>query len=129
MLLAAGQLPAELAEAEHCMPTCSCLCGRPPASAAVRIFTLEELQAVPASSVRPEPGLCAQAGFTGLLSVPLRLKDRLLGEIDLLYRKPAPLADAGRSLLETLASHLACSIMVLASMRCAARRPSRKSGA
>jgi two-component system, NarL family, nitrate/nitrite sensor histidine kinase NarX len=47
-----------------------------------------------------------------LLSVPLRLKDRLLGDIDFFYRKPAPLADADRSLLETLASHLACAIEV-----------------
>ncbi len=113
VLLAADRLPAELAEAEHCMPTGICLCGQPRASAAIRMFTLEELQAGPVPPAMLEPGLCRRAGFASVLSVPVRLKDRLLGEIDIFYRQPATLADGDRSLLETLASHLAGAIEAL----------------
>jgi two-component system nitrate/nitrite sensor histidine kinase NarX len=42
--------------------------------------------------------------------VPVRLHERLLGELNLFYRSPPVLSDEDRALLETLASHLAVAI-------------------
>jgi len=42
--------------------------------------------------------------------VPVRLQERMVGELNLFYRSAASLADDDRALLETLASHLAGAI-------------------
>ena len=53
---------------------------------------------------------CAKAGFATLVSVPIRLQQRMLGEIDLFYRgEAAPTAEES-GLYEALASHLANAI-------------------
>jgi two-component system nitrate/nitrite sensor histidine kinase NarX len=55
-------------------------------------------------------GHCQRAGFETVVSVPVRLHERLVGELDLFYRHAVTLADDDRALLETLASHLAGAI-------------------
>ena len=45
-----------------------------------------------------------------MLAVPVYLHHRVLGEINLFYRRAHELDDEERSLIETLASHLAAGI-------------------
>jgi two-component system nitrate/nitrite sensor histidine kinase NarX len=48
-----------------------------------------------------------RAGFDSVVSVPVRLHERLLGEIDLFYRSAPVLTEEDRSLLDALAAHVA----------------------
>lgn len=53
----------------------------------------------------------AKAGFKTIVSIiPVRLHERLMGEIDLFYNAKVDPAPALRSLLEALASHLASAM-------------------
>lgn len=102
-LLAADNLPAALAQAEDCLTTGQCHCGQAQASAVTRVIP-----------IRPSQGItlphCAEAGMRAVISVPVRLHDRVLGELDLFHRQPVTLSDEDRALLEALASHLASAI-------------------
>ncbi len=104
MLLASDCLPQELVDDEHCVPTGSCQCGQPRQYAATRVIAIRPQG--PGSAL----GHCQRAGFETVVSVPVRLHERLVGEIDLFYRHGVVLADDDRALLETLASHLAGAI-------------------
>jgi two-component system, NarL family, nitrate/nitrite sensor histidine kinase NarX len=50
---------------------------------------------------------CYRAGFGTVVSVPVRLHERRLAEVNLFFRAPTALADEDREVLEALASHLA----------------------
>jgi len=108
VLLASEGLPDELIDAEHCMPTGACHCGQPQAQARIRQIPLvpvvEEPQAMPVAS------LCQRAGFTSVVSVPVRLHERIIGEIDLFFRDRHDFGSHDRALVDTLASHLAGGI-------------------
>ena len=45
-----------------------------------------------------------------MVSVPVKLHDRVLGEVDLFFREPVQLDDEDRDLLDTLATHLASAM-------------------
>jgi two-component system nitrate/nitrite sensor histidine kinase NarX len=102
LILAQEGLPAALASEEQCLPSGRCECGQSAATAATRVIAIRA----------PDGGLrhCARSGFETLLTVPVSLHQRVLGEIDLFYRAPHALDDDDRSLIETLASHLAGGI-------------------
>ncbi|WP_232540190.1 histidine kinase [Azohydromonas aeria] len=102
MLLAGDGLPAAMSQSEHCVPTGACLCGQSAADARMRV--------IPIRAADRTLGHCAKEGFRMLVSVPVRLQQRLLGEVDLFYRVEAPLSDDERSLLDALASHLASAM-------------------
>jgi len=104
LMLASDCLPQALVDVEQCVPTGDCFCGQPQGQATTRV--------VP---IRPEGsagmmGHCARAGFETVVSVPVRLQERVVGEINLFYRTPSVLAEDDRALLEALASHLAGAI-------------------
>ena len=104
LMLASDCLPQALVDEEQCVPTGACFCGQPQAQAVTRVIP-----------IRPEGdagmlGHCQRAGFETVVSVPVRLQERLVGELNLFYRTPSVLADDDRTLLETLASHLAGAI-------------------
>lgn len=101
LMLAANGLPAALSDAEQCLPAGSCHCGAYPAAA-------PGLRVIPISAARPAAlGHCAQAGFATVVSLPVRLHERTMGEVDLFFHASIELAEAERSLLEALAAHLA----------------------
>jgi two-component system nitrate/nitrite sensor histidine kinase NarX len=50
------------------------------------------------------------AGFRRSISLPIRLKDRLMGEVDLFYHAEFEPQEAERSLFEALAAHLAAAM-------------------
>ena len=60
---------------------------------------------------------CAKAGYQSVVSVPIRLQHRLLGEFNLFFRSAVTLSAEETELLDALASHLASA---LESLRAAA---------
>ncbi|MGZ5132144.1 MAG: histidine kinase, partial [Caldimonas sp.] len=100
LLLASQGLPQAMSDAEHCLVAGDCLCGSASAQAGVRVVAI---RAMPPARVKH----CAEAGFETIVSVPIRLHDRLMGEVDLFFHAQVDVSDAERSLLEALAAHLA----------------------
>ena len=104
MLLASDCLPQAVVDEELCIPTGDCLCGQPQGGAMTRVIPIQPDG--PASRL----GHCAREGFQTVISVPVRLHERMVGELNLFYREPRSLSDDDRALLETIASHLAGAI-------------------
>ncbi len=104
LMLASDGLPAAVAEEEQCVPTGHCLCGQPQGQARTRVIPIV------AGGHSDRLGHCERAGFQTVVGVPVRLHERLVGELNLFYRTPTQLADDDSALLETLASHLAAAI-------------------
>ena len=102
LMLAQEGLPPAMASDEQCLPSEHCHCGQSASQPGTRIIAIQ--------SADPRLGHCARAGFETLLTVPVRLHQRVLGEIDLFYRGEHALDDEDRSLVEALASHLAGGI-------------------
>lgn len=108
VLLASEGLPEEMVDAEHCLPTGDCVCGQPQARAQTQLVALQDWRrGVPAAAGRVDAGQCRRAGFVSVLSVPVRLHERMVGEVDLFFRQATTLAADDRALLDALASHLA----------------------
>src|SRR6185369_3142233 len=103
LMLASDGLPQNMIEAGACLETGKCHCGQPRNSAEIRV--------VP---VRLEPSApmdhCRRAGFRTLISVPVKLHEKVLGEVDLFFRSAVELDPEERDLLDTLASHLASAM-------------------
>ncbi len=100
LMLAAEGLPAWMSDAERCIVSGDCHCGAPQAASGVRVIPLQ--RDPPESALR-----CSKAGFQTLVSVPIRLKRRVMGEVDLFFHAQVGFSDAERSLLEALTAHLA----------------------
>jgi two-component system, NarL family, nitrate/nitrite sensor histidine kinase NarX len=107
VMLASDCLPQSLVDDEHCIATGSCMCGQAEAQAGTRVIPIH------ANQDEGLLGHCERAGFDAVVSVPVRLQERMVGELNLFYRGRAALADDDRSLLEALASHLAGAIEAL----------------
>ncbi|WP_395699969.1 type IV pili methyl-accepting chemotaxis transducer N-terminal domain-containing protein [Aquabacterium sp.] len=104
LMLAADGLPTRLRDEEQCVTSGDCHCGQQAAQAHTRTIPIVPDTAV--GSLMAE-GHCGRIGYRTLLSVPVRLHDRLLGEIDIFFREARDLQPEERSLYETMASHLA----------------------
>jgi two-component system nitrate/nitrite sensor histidine kinase NarX len=112
VLLASDCLPQVMAREEACIRPGDCHCG-----AAVKAGAENKLRVIPIveeSRQRRQPDdgpsvveHCVQAGYTTLVSVPLGLHQRVLGEVDLFYRGEPQLSEEERGLFEAMASHLA----------------------
>jgi hypothetical protein len=81
----------------------ACACGNLRADARTRVIPILAHEAQPVRG-------CAKAGFQSLVSVPIRLQHRLLGEFDLFFRAPVTLSTEETELLDALASHLASAL-------------------
>ena len=103
VLLASDCLPQQLVDEELCVFPGACHCGQAQAQAHTRVIPIHS------RDMRAAQG-CARHGFESLVSVPVRLHERLVGEIDLFFRHQATLADDDRNLLEALASQLASAM-------------------
>lgn len=104
LMLASDCLPQALLDEEHCIPTGDCGCGQAKAQAVTRVIPI-----LPESQTG-QRGHCARAGFETVISVPVHLNERLVGELNLFYRQPRQLPDDDRALLETMASHMAGAV-------------------
>ncbi|MCC2632853.1 MAG: histidine kinase [Ramlibacter sp.] len=100
MLLAQEGLPAGFARHEACLETGACHCGPAATPAAgTRVIAVVSVAPLPLAH-------CRRAGFATVVSVPVRLHDRMLGEVNLFFRQERALAQDERELLDTLATHL-----------------------
>ena len=103
LMLAAQGMPQTLVDAEQCVDKGNCHCGAAIADPGLRIIPI----ATPGSG----PSLpCAKAGFKTVINIPVRLHERLMGEIDLFFNASVNPTPALRSLLEALGSHLASAM-------------------
>ncbi|HEX5389276.1 MAG TPA: type IV pili methyl-accepting chemotaxis transducer N-terminal domain-containing protein [Burkholderiaceae bacterium] len=103
LMLASDCLPEELATEERCLEAGLCACGQPQATARTRVIPI-------IAADDRLLGNCVKAGYSALVSVPIRLQSRILGEIDLFYRREADLHEEDRALYDALAGHLANAI-------------------
>jgi len=103
LLVAHELLPDAIAAAGACIESGTCHCGEVTVQSHTRVIPI-------ADAARPTLGHCARAGFATVVSVPVRIHDRLLGEVNLFYRRQLELSEEDRELLDTLASHLASAL-------------------
>ena len=103
LMLASDCLPEELVKEERCLESGLCACGQPQASARTRVIPI-------ISETDHRLGSCARIGYDSLVSVPIRLQQRVLGEVDLFYRQEATLTTEDRDLYDALTGHLANAI-------------------
>jgi two-component system nitrate/nitrite sensor histidine kinase NarX len=92
-----------MVDEEQCLMAGQCECGVPQAAAGVRVIPIHTL---------PKGNLqhCARADFETVLSLPIRLHERTMGELNLFYNAQVSPSQAERSLLEALASHLSAAM-------------------
>ncbi len=103
LMLASDGLPTQMVEAEHCVHAGDCHCGSPDARPGLRVIPIRSL-------TLGRMQHCALAGFETIVSIPIRLHDRLMGEVDLFFHAQIDVSDSDRSLLEALTAHLAAAM-------------------
>ena len=103
VLLAGDGLPVAMAEGEHCLHTGSCLCGQPQAQARTRVIPI-----TPSTEVALP--YCRDAGFETMVTIPVKMQMRMLGEVNLFFRSPVEMTDELRDLLEAMTRHLASAM-------------------
>ena len=112
VLLGSDCLPHVMAEDEQCVLSGDCLCG-----AKVESGTMPSVRVIPIldasrnlssqTAGRRVHDHCERAGYATLITVPLGLHQRVLGEVELFYRGQPSLSEEEKALFEALASHLA----------------------
>jgi two-component system, NarL family, nitrate/nitrite sensor histidine kinase NarX len=100
VLLAAEGLPQSMEESEQCLEAGACRCGATAEPFGLRVIPI-------AHATAPPLGHCTRAGFATCVSIPVRLHERLMGEVDLFFHAQIELSSAEHSLLEALTAHLA----------------------
>lgn len=103
LMLAADCFPQDMVEGERDVLMGACACGNLQPDARTRVIPIRSSDAAPMRN-------CARAGYENLVSVPIRLQQRLLGEIDLFFRNAVNLRPDEVELLDALASHLASAL-------------------
>ena len=100
VMLAADGLPEWLAHEEQCIHSGDCHCGVAQDQVGARVIALH-------AAPGPARVHCERAGWATAVTVPVRLKERLLGELDLFFHTRCELGLPERTLLEALTGHLA----------------------
>ena len=103
LMLASDCFPQDMVEDERSLLAGACACGSLKTNATTRVIPILAHEAAPMRH-------CAKAGYESLVSVPIRLQQRLIGEIDLFFRSPVNLSADEVELLDALASHLASAL-------------------
>jgi two-component system nitrate/nitrite sensor histidine kinase NarX len=105
VLLASDSLPQAIVREEQCVHAGDCFCGdRAPSGGTAHMRVIPIAADTPNQAHRRR---CEAEGFNTLVTLPLQLQQRLLGEVELFYRGEVVFADEDRNLFEALASHLA----------------------
>ena len=105
LMLASEGMPDSLVEQEQCIHAGGCHCGAVAGNPQLRVIALRSMQAAPVAGVAEQH--CSRAGFSTIVSIPIRLHERLMGELDLFFHAELTPPESERSLLAALASHLA----------------------
>lgn len=103
LMLATDCFPLDMQDEERNLLAGACACGNLQPDARTRVIPIHSHEN---ATLRH----CERAGFENIVSVPVRLQQRLLGEIDLFFRGPVALGVAETELLDALASHLASAL-------------------
>lgn len=103
LMLASDCFPQEMLEDERSLLAGGCACGALEPDARTRVIPIHSDDHAPLRR-------CAKVGYQSLVSVPVRVQNRLIGEIDLFYRSEVHLSEEEVGLLDALASHLASAL-------------------
>ena len=103
LMLASEGLPPAMAEAEQCVHAGQCRCGTLAAPFVAQVISTRTINFGGVAH-------CRNAGFETLVSIPIRLHARVMGEVDLFYHAQMAQTPAERSLLDALATHLAAAM-------------------
>ncbi|MEO8390585.1 MAG: type IV pili methyl-accepting chemotaxis transducer N-terminal domain-containing protein [Polaromonas sp.] len=103
LMLASDCFPQDLVEEERSLLAGACACGNLRPDARTRVIPILCHDEAPVRH-------CAKVGYENVVSVPIRLQQRLLGEFNLFFRAPVLLSADEIELLDALASHLASSL-------------------
>ena len=103
LMLAASGLPTSMVEDEQCLLVGDCHCGMPSPTGGLRVIPIHALTA---QSLQH----CTKAGFGTLVNIPIRIHERVMGEVSLFFNAKVSPSAAERSLLEALTSHLASAM-------------------
>ncbi|MFD0666707.1 type IV pili methyl-accepting chemotaxis transducer N-terminal domain-containing protein [Ramlibacter sp. MAHUQ-53] len=103
LVLGSDQFPLDMKEDEKCLRAGVCACGNARTEGRTRVIPIRNSEAAPLQH-------CTRIGFETLVSVPVRLQSKVLGEIDLFYRREVRLAVEEMELVDALASHLASAV-------------------
>ncbi len=103
LMLASDCFPQDMLEEERSLLAGACACGSLQQEARTRVIPIRSDQSAPMRH-------CVKAGYESLVSIPIRLQARLIGEIDLFYRKTVELTQDETVLLDALSSHLASAL-------------------
>lgn len=103
LLLAADGLPDSIVEQERCLLAGACACGNLESNARIRVIPIQSIDP-------PAMRSCARIGYETLVSVPVRLQQRLLGEVDVLFFNQKSLSQEETELLDALGNHLASAM-------------------
>lgn len=100
LMLAAHGLPTAMIDGEQCLNTGDCYCGSSTQDSDFRIIPIRDESSAPLEH-------CLKAGFETVITLPVRLHQHLMGEVDLFFHARISPTPAERSLLEALSNHLA----------------------
>ncbi len=103
LMLASDCFPQDLVEEERSLLAGACACGNLRPDARTRVIPILSHDEAPVRH-------CAKVGYESVVTVPIRLQQRLLGEFNLFFRAPVLLSADEIELLDALASHLASSL-------------------
>ncbi|MBK6388710.1 MAG: type IV pili methyl-accepting chemotaxis transducer N-terminal domain-containing protein [Rhodoferax sp.] len=103
LMLASDCFPQDMVDEERSLLAGACACGNLAPDARTRVIPIASHDAAPVRH-------CTRAGYESLVSVPIRLQQRLIGEIDLFFRSAVTLRSDEVELLDALASHLASAL-------------------
>ncbi|MEO6320685.1 MAG: type IV pili methyl-accepting chemotaxis transducer N-terminal domain-containing protein [Polaromonas sp.] len=110
LMLASDCFPQDMLEEERTLLAGACACGNLRPDSRTRVIPILSHDEMPVRR-------CAKVGYESVVSVPIRLQQRLLGEFNLFFRSAVVLSPEETELLDALASHLASA---LESLRAAA---------
>ena len=103
LMLASDCFPQDMLEEERTLLAGACACGNLQPSSRTRVIPILSHDEIPVRR-------CAKVGYESVVSVPIRLQQRLLGEFNLFFRSAVTLSDEETELLDALASHLASAL-------------------
>jgi two-component system nitrate/nitrite sensor histidine kinase NarX len=102
-ILSSDQFPLNMLEKEKCLMAGTCACGISALESRTRVIPIRSHDVAPLQH-------CSHHGFETLISVPVKLHNKVLGEIDLFFRHDMSLTAEELDLVDTLASHLASAV-------------------
>jgi two-component system, NarL family, nitrate/nitrite sensor histidine kinase NarX len=103
LMLASDCFPQEMLDEERSLLSGACACGNLKPDARTRVIPIHSHASAPMRQ-------CAKVGYMSVVSIPVRLQGRLIGEVDLFFRSEVTLRPDEVELLDALASHLASAL-------------------